>query len=70
MFLFAFREHDENAELDSESIAVRFIQLWITRFRAGDLVEERGGTVRGYILGPGKFAGEWKVKCVDERKTT
>lgn len=39
-------------------------------FRSGDVVQERGGGVRGCIVGPGRYPGEWRLVCADGREIT
>jgi hypothetical protein len=38
-------------------------------FAAGDRVEEVGSGLRGMLLGPGRFAGEWRVLLEDQSTT-
>ena len=40
-----------------------------SQFQSGEWVAEEGSNIRGRIVRPGDFAGEWRIRLVDGGET-
>lgn len=39
-------------------------------FNSGDFVHERDSDLRGHVIGPGEYPGEWRIRCANGSETT